>query len=79
MLFTEWFHHCFIPTVKEYLEEERLPLNVLLIADDATGHPQSISIENENVQMVFLPPNTTSLLQPLEQGIIRCVKASQTR
>jgi len=25
-----------------------------------------------------LQPNTTSLLQPLDQGIIRCVKASYT-
>ena len=26
-----------------------------------------------------MPPNTTSLLQPLDQGIIRCVKTSYTR
>ena len=38
-----------------------------------------ISIEEENVQVVFSPLNTTSLLQPLYQGIIRCVKASYTR
>ena len=38
-----------------------------------------ISIEEENVQVVFSPLNTTSLLQPLYRGIIRCVKASYTR
>ena len=38
-----------------------------------------MSIEEENVQLVFSPLNTTSLLQPLYQGIIRCVKASYTR
>jgi len=75
MLFTEWFHQCFIPEVKEYLKKEGLPLKVLLIIDNAPGHPQSNSIEDENVQVVFLPPNTTSLLQPLDQGVIRCVKA----
>ena len=26
-----------------------------------------------------MPPNTTSLPQPLDQGIVRCVKASYTR
>jgi len=66
MLFTEWFHQCFIPEVEEYLENEGLPLKVLLIIDNAPGHPQSISIEDENVQVVFTPPNTTSLLQPID-------------
>jgi len=56
VFFTEWFHQCFIPKVKEYLEKEGLPLKVLLIIDNAPGHLQSISIEDENVQMVFLPP-----------------------
>jgi alcohol dehydrogenase class IV len=27
VFFTEWFHHCFIPEVREYLEKEGLPLN----------------------------------------------------
>ena len=76
VLFTEWFHQCFIPEVKEYLEKEGLPLKVLLIINNAPGHPQSISMEDENVQVIFLPPNTISLLQPLDQGVIRCVKAS---
>ena len=56
-----------------------MPLKVLLIIDNVPGHLQSISIEDENVQVIFLPPNMTSLLQPLDQGIISCVKASYTR
>ena len=63
--------------VKEYLEKEGLPLKVLLITDNASGLPQSISIEDENVQLVFLPPNTTLLLQPLDQFIIRCARSSR--
>jgi len=60
VLFTERFHQCFIPEVKEYLEEGGLPLTILLIIDKAPGHPHSISIEDENVQVVFLPLNTSS-------------------
>jgi len=79
VLFTEWFHQCFIPEVKVYLEKEGLPLKFSLIIDNAPGLLQSISIEDENVQVTFLPPNTTSLLQPLDQDIISCVKASYAR
>ena len=75
VLFTEWFHQFFNLELKEYLEKEGLPLKVLLIIDKAPGHPQSISIEDENFEVVFLTPNTTSLLQ----GNITCVKASYAR
>lgn len=40
---------------------------VLLFLDNATSHPK---IQLENVRIVFLPPNTTSHCQPLDQGII---------
>ena len=79
MLFTEWFHQCFNPEVQESLEKERLALKVLLIIDNAPGHPQSISIEDGEVEVALLSPNTTSLLHPLDPVTIRCVKTSYTR
>ncbi|XP_037959089.1 tigger transposable element-derived protein 1-like [Teleopsis dalmanni] len=48
-----------------------LSFNVLLIVDNAPGHP---CIEHPNVKLVFLPPNTTCLIQPLDQGIIAAFK-----
>lgn len=45
--------------------------NVLLFLDNATCHPK---IELSNVKLVFMPPNTTSAIQPLDQGIIQCFK-----
>jgi isocitrate dehydrogenase kinase/phosphatase len=56
-----------------------LPVNVLLIIDNAPGHPKTITIDDENVQVAFLTLNTILLLQSLDQSIIRCVKASYTR
>lgn len=72
-LFNEWFHQFFVPDVKRYLNEKGLPFKALLLIDNAPGHPPDL--QHENVQVVFLPKNTTSLLQPLDQGIISTFKA----
>ncbi|XP_058827231.1 tigger transposable element-derived protein 1-like [Topomyia yanbarensis] len=45
-----------------------LTFRVLLVIDNAPGHL------HPNVKIVFLPPNTTSLIQPLDQGIISTFK-----
>ncbi|GFW05678.1 tigger transposable element-derived protein 1 [Trichonephila clavipes] len=70
-IFTEWFNNCFVPEVEAYMKEKSLDFKVLLIVDNATSHPQ---LEHPNVQLVFHPPNTTSLIQPLDQGIIATFK-----
>ena len=44
-----------------------------LLIDNCPAHP-SVS-DLTNVQLVFLPPNTTSVLQPMDQGVIRSLKA----
>ncbi|GFU69362.1 tigger transposable element-derived protein 1 [Trichonephila clavipes] len=70
-IFTEWFNNCFVPEVEAYMKEKSLDFKVLLIVDNAASHPQ---LEHPNVQLVCLPPNTTSLIQPLDQGIIATLK-----
>ena len=46
---------------------------VALIIDNCPAHP---IIENlSRLKLVFLPPNTTSVTQPMNQGVIRCLKA----
>lgn len=54
---------------RKFSKEKR---KVVFIADNCTAHceiPHLISIE-----LVFLPPNSTSILQPLDQGIIQNLK-----
>ena len=46
--------------------------NVLLFVDNAPPHPKDFRLSN--VEVVFLPVNITSLLQPLDQGIIVAIK-----
>lgn len=45
---------------------------ILLFLDNACSHPQNIKLNN--IKIIFLPPNTTSVCQPLDQGIIRNFK-----
>ncbi|KRZ79042.1 Tigger transposable element-derived protein 1, partial [Trichinella papuae] len=46
---------------------------------NATGHPGYLHFESEDVNVAFLPPNISSLIQPLDQGSIRTFKAYYTR
>jgi len=49
---------------------------VLLLVDNAGGHNISLELKNKltNVELYFLPPNTTSVIQPCDQGIIQSFK-----
>ena len=80
---TEWVHEVFAPTVKAYLEEKKLPLCCLLIMDNAPAHPpgleDDLTDEFEFIKIKFLPPNTTPLLQPMDQQVIANFKKLYTK
>ena len=45
----------------------------VLLVDNCPAHP---SIDNlVSTELIFLPPNTASKLQPMDQGIIRSMKS----
>ena len=47
--------------------------SIALVIDNCPAHPH---IENlKSIKLFFLPPNTTSATQPIDQGIIRSLKA----
>ncbi|XP_045467026.1 tigger transposable element-derived protein 6-like [Harmonia axyridis] len=45
---------------------------ILLFLDNAGSHPKDVNLTN--IKLCFLPPNCTSVCQPLDQGIIKNVK-----
>ncbi|XP_064099523.1 tigger transposable element-derived protein 1-like [Macrobrachium nipponense] len=75
-LFEDWFINCFIPQVREYCFENTIPFKVLLLLDNAPGHPPHLADLHPNVKVTFLPPNKTPLIQPMDQGAIAAFKAN---
>lgn len=64
-LFTAWLHRL----DRRFDHEGR---KVCMIVDNCTAHPKIKNLKA--IKLVFLPPNTTSKLQPCDQGIIQNLK-----
>uniref|UniRef100_UPI00358E7BA4 tigger transposable element-derived protein 1-like isoform X2 n=1 Tax=Myxine glutinosa TaxID=7769 RepID=UPI00358E7BA4 len=78
-LFEDWFWHHFVPEVKLYCAKNNLPFRLLLILDNAPGHPTFLDDFHPDIKVLYLPPNTTTLLQPMDQGVIASLKAYYLR
>ncbi|XP_051785316.1 tigger transposable element-derived protein 1-like [Erpetoichthys calabaricus] len=78
-LFEDWFSNCFIHQVREYCLERGIPFKIILLLDNAPGHPRHLADLYPNVKVFFLPPNTTPLIQPMDQGVIATLKANYLR
>ena len=71
-LLTDWFHKRFVPSVKKFCRDRGIEEKVLLLLDNAPSHPSSASLVSEDgkVKTVFSPPNTTSVIQPMDQRVL---------
>lgn len=52
----------------ELIKQKR---KILLIVDNCPAHPD---VKLRNIKLHFFPPNATSVLQPMDQGVIRSLK-----
>lgn len=75
-IFYDYFSQELQDELKRYCEKENIEFKVLILVDNVSSHLSEICEVNENIKVVFLPPNTTSLLQPMDQGVISAFKAN---
>ncbi|XP_063436430.1 tigger transposable element-derived protein 4-like [Mytilus trossulus] len=63
--FINWLHQ----VDKQMNKRKR---RIFMIVDNRQPHPHVPGLKS--IKLVFLPPNTTSVTQPMDQGVIRNLK-----
>ena len=71
-LFTTWFT-VLSPLLRPTAQKKKIPFKILLLIDNVPGHPRAL-MEMYEIHVVFIPANTTSTLQPRDQGAISTLK-----
>lgn len=65
------FENWLLKLDEKFLRENR---KVLLLVDNCPAHPKSLQLKLKAIDLHFFPPIATSVLQPLDLGIIRSLK-----
>ncbi len=72
-IFAHWFHTNFVPVVSKRLREIGVEPKAVLLLDNCSAHPNEDELVSSDgkIRAKFLPPNVTSLIQPMDQGVLR--------
>uniref|UniRef100_A0A8C8T197 Uncharacterized protein n=1 Tax=Pelusios castaneus TaxID=367368 RepID=A0A8C8T197_9SAUR len=75
-IFKDWFFKHFVPAVRDHLRSKNLPQRAVLLLDNAPSHPNENVLKTSDGQIfvAYLPPNVTSLKQPMDQGVLEAFK-----
>lgn len=75
VLFREWFFDQFVPSVEAFARiNNREPRALLLLDNCSAHHDGGDTLEHGEIKVVYLPPNVTSIGQPMDQGVLNAVK-----
>ena len=79
-IFTAVFKHVIVPGIEHHhLHELQLSsdrVRAIVILDNAPAHPHNDELVGLGgcIRTMFLPPNTNSIIQPMDQGVIQATK-----
>ncbi|XP_058797358.1 cullin-2-like [Phymastichus coffea] len=72
-IFLDWFENIFVKEIRAHHPPHQ---KILLLLDNVPSHPGAAELNciAENVEVMFLPPNVTALIKPMDQGVIEKMK-----
>ena len=75
-IFLSWFHDHFVPYVQYHLRLIGQEPKAFLLLDNCSAHPDEETLVSQDGLVIakFLPPNVTSLIQPMDQGVLESLK-----
>uniref|UniRef100_A0A452HST6 HTH CENPB-type domain-containing protein n=1 Tax=Gopherus agassizii TaxID=38772 RepID=A0A452HST6_9SAUR len=75
------FHKTFTPAVRAHLRKLKQEEKALLLLDNCPAHPPAENLVSHEgkIKVSYLPKNTTSEIQPLDQGSISVFKQNYRR
>lgn len=73
---SDWFHNYAVPEIRHQMEKSNTEVKAIILLDNAPAHPDEKKLCSADGKIIclFLPPNTTSLMQPMDQGVIYTAK-----
>ena len=83
-IFSNWFSNHFVPAVRIYQEVLNISpdeVRTILILNNAPAHPSEDTLFSGDgkIKVLFMPPNTTLILKPMDQGVISTIKRHYIR
>ena len=81
MFFQKWFENSFAPHVRKEVATLGLEAKAVLVLDNCPTHPSAehlVSYDGK-IMALYLPPNVTSLIQPMDQGVLVALKCHYKR